>query len=105
MLSCEGVCGAAQPFLAALLHDLLPQRPIVVVTEGLKTQESFQQDVATWLQVGGCKSQAESPSQNDTCGPRFYPAWEILPHEEKLPHRVCANCGYYAGREVIEIEP
>ena len=55
VLSCEGVCGAAQRFLAALLHDLLPQRPIVVVTEGLKTQESFQQDVATWLQVGGCR--------------------------------------------------
>jgi large subunit ribosomal protein L32 len=25
-------------------------------------------------------------------------------HQPKLPHRVCANCGYYAGREVIEIE-
>ena len=26
-------------------------------------------------------------------------------HQPKLPHRVCGNCGYYAGREVIEIEP
>jgi large subunit ribosomal protein L32 len=21
-----------------------------------------------------------------------------------LPHRVCANCGYYKGRQVIEVE-
>ncbi|HEX9313260.1 MAG TPA: 50S ribosomal protein L32 [Actinomycetota bacterium] len=26
-------------------------------------------------------------------------------HQPKLPHRVCGNCGYYAGREVIEVEP
>jgi large subunit ribosomal protein L32 len=25
-------------------------------------------------------------------------------HQPKLPHRVCGNCGYYAGREVIEVE-
>jgi large subunit ribosomal protein L32 len=24
--------------------------------------------------------------------------------QPKLPHRVCGNCGYYAGREVIEVE-
>ena len=35
--------------------------PIVVVTENLKTQESFQQDVSTWLQVAGCKLQVEGP--------------------------------------------
>ncbi|MEA2466748.1 MAG: large subunit ribosomal protein, partial [Thermoleophilaceae bacterium] len=22
-------------------------------------------------------------------------------HEPKLSHRVCRNCGYYAGREVV----
>jgi large subunit ribosomal protein L32 len=25
-------------------------------------------------------------------------------HQPKLPHRVCANCGYYGGRQAIEIE-
>ena len=33
-------------------------------------QESFQQDLETWL----------------GSSPLFYPAWEILPHEGKLPH-------------------
>lgn len=23
-------------------------------------------------------------------------------HEQKMPHRVCAHCGYYKGREVID---
>ena len=49
---------------------LFPQRPVVVVTENLKTQESFQQDLETWL----------------GSSPLFYPTWEILPHEGKLPH-------------------
>ncbi len=22
-------------------------------------------------------------------------------HQPKLPHRICANCGYYRGRQVI----
>jgi large subunit ribosomal protein L32 len=24
-------------------------------------------------------------------------------HEPKLPHRVCASCGKYKGREVVEV--
>ncbi|MEJ0090795.1 MAG: transcription-repair coupling factor [Limisphaerales bacterium] len=69
-LICPGVGQAAQPFFAALLAKLFPQHSIVVVTENLRTQESFQQDLETWLD--------ESPL--------FYPAWEALPHEDKLPH-------------------
>jgi transcription-repair coupling factor (superfamily II helicase) len=69
-LSFSGVTAAAQPFFAALLHHIFPQRSIIVVAENLKTQDSFQQDLETWL--GSL--------------PLFYPAWEILPHEDKLPH-------------------
>jgi transcription-repair coupling factor (superfamily II helicase) len=70
VLSCAGVCQAAQPFLAVLLQAILPQRPFVIVAPDLKTQENFQQDIETWL----------------GSSPLFYPPWEILPHEGKLPH-------------------
>src|SRR5688500_6725410 len=53
-LSCAGVCPSAQPFLSALLQHLFPHRPIVSVTAGLKTQESFHQDASTWLQIARC---------------------------------------------------
>jgi len=68
--SCANITLPAQPFLAALLRNIFPQRPIVAVTENLKMQESFQQDLETWLGTS----------------PLFYPAWETLPHEDKLPH-------------------
>ncbi len=35
--------------------------------------------------------QARSPSECPNC------------HESKMPHRACPHCGYYAGREVIEV--
>ena len=25
-------------------------------------------------------------------------------HEPVLPHRVCANCGYYNGKQVVSVE-
>ena len=25
-------------------------------------------------------------------------------HEPKMPHRVCASCGYYKGREIVDTE-
>ncbi|HWH69509.1 MAG TPA: transcription-repair coupling factor [Candidatus Sulfotelmatobacter sp.] len=98
VLSYTGLSAAAQPFLAALLRQLFPQRPIVIVTDGLKTQEMVHQDLTTWLQVSGSKLQiAPSQTQGDrsastcnlqpaTCNPLFFPSWEILPHESRLPH-------------------
>jgi transcription-repair coupling factor (superfamily II helicase) len=102
VLSCIGISQTAQPFFAASLHHIFSQRPIVVVCEGLKTQESFQEDISTWL---GIESKVQGPtsfvkSTSDvrkskvssahpsTSGsqPLFYPAWEILPHESRLPH-------------------
>ncbi|HEX5222175.1 MAG TPA: transcription-repair coupling factor, partial [Verrucomicrobiae bacterium] len=92
-LSFAGITASAQPFFAALLHRLFPQRPIVVVTDSLKSQESFHQDLETWLDQTtnterGTRSEdvGQSSILNSPSSPLFYPAWEILPHEGKLPH-------------------
>ena len=74
-----GVAPGAQPFFAALLQTLFPDRTIVVVAENLKTQESFLQDLETWLPAAGPAPTAARPLL-------FYPAWEILPGDGKLPH-------------------
>ena len=63
-LSCGGVSSPGQPFLAALLHQALRERPIVVVTEGLKTQESFQQDLETWLKFQGSSLKFQDPERS-----------------------------------------
>jgi len=82
---------AAQPFLTALLHELFPRRLLVVVTDSLKTQEAFHRDLETWLasksEVRSPKSEAANPQPSTfNLQPLFYPAWEVLPHEGKLPH-------------------
>src|ERR1043166_7956873 len=78
VLSCPDIASSAQPFVAVLLQHLFPQRPIVVVTDGLKTQETVHQDIETW--AGNFKFQISNFKS------LFYPAWETLPHEAKLPH-------------------
>ena len=42
-------------------------------------------------------------SANDVCA---MPSRSVCQQcgEVKLPHRVCGNCGYYKGREVVETE-
>ena len=108
VLSCGGIAPAAQPFLAALLRFRFPERPIVVVTDQLRTQEIFQQDVTTWLKTlgegiersqqpmgkpadledgGAPPAKAGTPnSQLMTGRLLFFPSWEIFPHEARLPH-------------------
>ena len=90
-LAFSGVATTAQPFLAALLKQHFPQRPVVIVAENLKQQESFQQDLETWLtvdyKVQSPKSKVEPPQLLSASSQLlFYPAWETLPHEGKLPH-------------------
>ncbi len=90
-LSCAGVCPSARPFFAALLQQLFPLRPVVIVAPDLKSQENFQQDVETWLalesKVQSPKSKAGVPQlPTSNCQLLFYPAWEVFPHEGSLPH-------------------
>src|SRR5204862_3851253 len=44
----------------------------------------------TWLKWRGAKGEerTDGDPQSTICNPQslFYPAWEILPHEAKLPH-------------------
>jgi transcription-repair coupling factor (superfamily II helicase) len=83
-LSCSDVAYAAQPFFVALLRVLFPTRAIIAVTEGQKEQERFHQDLQTWMGLKS-KEPGETPTSR-SADPLFYPAWEILPHEARLPH-------------------
>ena len=78
----HNVSGAGQRFLAAWLHRRFPGRPLVVVADGLKSQETVQQDLETWLGMDSARVPSVGPSRR----PLFYPAWESLPHEGKLSH-------------------
>jgi len=51
----------------------------VVVCEGLKRQEQVHQDLETWLSLA-------NPQPPTPARPLFFPAWEVLPHDSKLPH-------------------
>ena len=66
------VAPAAWGHMAAALARAMPGRTLVVVVDGVKAQEGLHSDVATWLAPGPA--------------PLFFPAWEVLPHEKKLPH-------------------
>ena len=85
-LSLDAVSPAAQPFLAALLASLFPDRPVIVVTENLKTQEVFQQDAQTWTAHLPVRRAPDSAVPAAPPASLFYPAWEVLPHEARLPH-------------------
>ena len=86
----SGIATSAQPFFAALLQKNFPHRPIIFVTENLKAQESCQQDLETWLGEmqsadRGVRSETPPQTPDPKPNPLFFPAWEILPHEGKLP--------------------
>ena len=67
-LSLNSLADAGKPFLTALLAQI-SNRPVLVITDGLKSQEAFFNDLQTFLPAA-----------------QFYPAWETLPHEDQLPH-------------------
>ncbi|HXI85517.1 MAG TPA: transcription-repair coupling factor [Verrucomicrobiae bacterium] len=67
-MSLNSLADAGKPFIASLLSQIA-NRPILIVTDGLKSQEALFNDLQTLLP-----------------GVQFYPAWETLPHEDVLPH-------------------
>lgn len=75
VLFLSGVAAAAQSFLGALLTRCFTDRPLVIISDTLKTQELLLQDFGTWSRTAGLSRPA-----------LFYPGWEILPQEDRLPH-------------------
>ena len=73
-VSCAGVDAAGWAHLAAELRARTG-RTVVLVVANLKFQETLQQDLETWLRL----MEVDAPA-------RFFPDWEVLPHENKLPH-------------------
>ena len=81
----SGVHRCAHAFLVALLVRHFPGRRVVVVTDTLKAQESLHADLTTWLNVAARTEFGEKSAAHHRV-PHFFPAWEALPHESKLPH-------------------
>ncbi len=93
-------CGVAQPawaFLTVLLGRVFPTRPVVVITENTKAQEIVHDDIATWLGLHEknnvppagqqhLSSSQEQPEPSAMPQLLFFPAWDVLPHEDRLPH-------------------
>ena len=78
MLAC-GLASASHPFFAALIRRLIPELPLVVVADGVKSQEVLFQDLETWGKALASKGSKPHPLL-------YFPSWEVLPHEDKLPH-------------------
>ncbi|MBL6763440.1 MAG: transcription-repair coupling factor [Verrucomicrobiae bacterium] len=78
-LSFGGVAVAAQPYLTERISARRGAGPLLIVTPNLKAQERFQQDFTTW-------TRQTKKAGTDAEAALFFPAWEILPHQDKLPH-------------------
>ena len=77
LLSLGGVSQGAWAFSAAVLAHFAKGRPVVVVCPTGKLQEQLQQELELWLPV--LAKRLAKP-------PLFFPAWDVLPHEARLPH-------------------
>jgi len=52
------------------------------------------------------KSRAKARSRRASAWTLDEPARSLCPqcHQAKLPHVVCPNCGWYKGRQVLEVD-
>lgn len=69
----EHVSESAHAFLVASIVHGVGAPAVVLVCDTLKNQETFQNDLNTWL----------AGRTGPMC---FFPAWDVLPQENKLPH-------------------
>ena len=79
LLSLDGVCQGGEAFISAVLAQIHPRRPVVVVCPNVQTQEQVHQELETWMpRLAKLSAKAAVP--------QFFPAWDVLPHESRLPH-------------------
>ena len=78
-LSLDGVCQGGEAFITAVLAQIHPRRPVVVVCPTVQTQEQVHQELETWMPRLAKRSAKAAV-------PHFFPAWDVLPHESRLPH-------------------
>jgi transcription-repair coupling factor (superfamily II helicase) len=85
VVSWPGVTRSAHAFLAGLLAQAWPQRPVILLTDSPKAQEAAHADLTTWLNVAAHQEAADKDRRHRVTA-RFFPAWDTLPHESKQPH-------------------
>lgn len=72
----QGISRGAWALFALMIKRSLVDHSVVLVVPGVKTQETVWEDLSTWISL------CEQPQ----VATLYYPAWEVLPHEGKLPH-------------------
>ena len=77
VFSLDGISQGAWAFSAAVLAHFAKGRPVVVVCSTGKLQEQLHQELEMWLPT--LAKRLAKP-------PQFFPAWDVLPHEARLPH-------------------
>lgn len=96
VLSCYGTAQPALAFVTVLLARIFRTRPVVVVVDNPKTQETVHDDIETWLRLCEKEARLASPHQANSSPAQlespwisrllFFPPWDVLPHEDRLPH-------------------
>ena len=79
LLSLNDVSSGSEAFLIAVISQLLTTHPILVVCPTVQIQEQIHEELRTWLQYLTKRDFKASD-------PQFFPAWDVLPHESRLPH-------------------
>ena len=78
-LSINDVSPGGDAFLVAVISQLFSDNTIMVVCPTVQIQEKVHQELKTWLQ-------RLTKSNLQPSDPQYFPAWDILPHESRLPH-------------------
>ena len=91
-----GIPSACWAFMAVQRAALLPHQPVLIIADGLKSQELLQQDAETWLQWAGTRDEKPQPPgalcfirHGSTCPMKTNCLTPISSPNDSIP---CANC-------------